>query len=60
MIIKDARSILTGIKITDYISNILQILSAELSIPIGKVIRPHDPLFSVARGCLIAAEMSTK
>lgn len=36
------------------------IKSAELSIPIGKVIRPHDPLFSVARGCLIAAEASLK
>jgi len=36
------------------------IKNAELSIPIGKVIRPHDPLFSVARGCLIAAEASLK
>jgi len=30
--------------------------SAELSIPVGDVIRPADPLYSVARGCLIAAE----
>lgn len=28
----------------------------ELPIEIGKVIRPKDPLYSVARGCLIAAE----
>lgn len=26
------------------------------SIKVGKIIRPEDPLFSVARGCLIAAE----
>jgi len=26
------------------------------SMKIGEVIRPADPLFSVARGCLIAAE----
>jgi actin-like ATPase involved in cell morphogenesis len=29
---------------------------AELPINIGKVIRPADPLYSVARGCLVAAE----
>lgn len=29
---------------------------AELPIKIGKVIRPADPLYSVARGCLVAAE----
>ena len=29
---------------------------AELSIPVGNVIRPKDPLYSVAKGCLIAAE----
>ncbi len=29
---------------------------AKLPVEIGKVIRPADPLFSVARGCLIAAE----
>ena len=34
------------------------IKSADLSIPIGNVIRPPDPLFSVARGCYIAAEAS--
>lgn len=34
------------------------IKSADLSIPIGNVIRPSDPLFSVARGCYIAAEAS--
>jgi actin-like ATPase involved in cell morphogenesis len=32
------------------------IKQAELTIPVGKVIRPSDPLYSVARGCLIAAE----
>ena len=32
------------------------ILQAKLPIKIGDVIRPEDPLFSVARGCLIAAE----
>jgi hypothetical protein len=31
---------------------------AELSIPIGSIVRPNDPLFSVSRGCLIAAENS--
>ena len=29
---------------------------ANVSIEIGKVIRPKDPLYSVARGCLVAAE----
>lgn len=29
---------------------------ANMPIDIGKVIRPKDPLFSVGRGCLIAAE----
>lgn len=29
---------------------------AKLPIEVGKVIHPKDPLFSVARGCLIAAE----
>lgn len=32
---------------------------ANLSIEIGKVIKPADPLFSVARGCLLAAEAAT-
>lgn len=32
------------------------IREAELPIKIGKVIRPADPLYSVARGCLVAAE----
>jgi len=31
---------------------------ANLPIEIGSVIKPKDPLFSVARGCLIAAENS--
>jgi actin-related protein len=31
---------------------------ANVGIEIGKVIRPSDPLYSVARGCLIAAENS--
>lgn len=30
----------------------------ELPIEIGSIVRPDDPLFSVARGCLIAAENS--
>jgi actin-like ATPase involved in cell morphogenesis len=29
---------------------------ADLPIKIGEIIRPNDPLYSVARGCLIAAE----
>lgn len=29
---------------------------AKLPVQVGKVIRPADPLYSVARGCLIAAE----
>ena len=33
---------------------------AELSIPVGKIVRPDDPLFSVSRGCLIAAENSVQ
>lgn len=32
------------------------IMQAKLGIKIGDVIRPSDPLYSVARGCLIAAE----
>ena len=28
----------------------------ELPIKIGDIIKPADPLFSVARGCLLAAE----
>jgi hypothetical protein len=31
---------------------------ADLPIQIGKIIKPPDPLYSVARGCLIAAENS--
>lgn len=33
---------------------------ANLSMEIGEIIRPEDPLFSVARGCLIAAEHAKK
>lgn len=33
---------------------------SKLSIPIGEVIRPEDPLYSVARGCLLAAEATEK
>jgi hypothetical protein len=29
---------------------------ANLPIEVGKVIRPDDPVYSVARGCLVAAE----
>lgn len=32
------------------------IMAANLPIQIGSVIRPADPLYSVSRGCLIAAE----
>jgi actin-like ATPase involved in cell morphogenesis len=32
------------------------IMQAKLPIKVGDVIRPEDPLYSVARGCLIAAE----
>lgn len=34
--------------------------NSGLALDIGKVIRPSDPLFSVARGCLLAAEHATK
>jgi actin-like ATPase involved in cell morphogenesis len=30
--------------------------SAKLNVEIGEVIRPDDPIYSVSRGCLIAAE----
>lgn len=33
---------------------------AQLSIPYGDIIRPSEPLYSVAKGCLIAAEAATK
>jgi actin-like ATPase involved in cell morphogenesis len=32
------------------------LLTSGADIEIGEVIRPNDPLFSVARGCLVAAE----
>lgn len=35
------------------------IKEADIGIPIGSVIRPTDPLFSVARGCLLAAEAAS-
>jgi hypothetical protein len=31
-------------------------MSSEMNVDIGDVIRPDDPIYSVARGCLIAAE----
>jgi hypothetical protein len=31
-------------------------MSADLPLKIGKIVRPEDPLYSVARGCLVAAE----
>jgi actin-like ATPase involved in cell morphogenesis len=34
------------------------IKQTELPIQVGKIVRPDDPLFSVARGCLVAAENS--
>jgi hypothetical protein len=36
------------------------IKQAELPLQIGNIVRPSDPLFSVARGCLIAAENAGK
>jgi hypothetical protein len=33
---------------------------ANLPIKIGEIIKPNDPLYSVARGCLLAAEAATK
>jgi len=36
------------------------IRSANLPIELGNVIRPKDPLYSVARGCLLAAEAATQ
>lgn len=36
-------------------ANILELAKLD-TIKVGSVIRPQDPLFSVARGCLIAAE----
>jgi len=35
------------------------IKQTKLPIKIGKIIRPTDPLYSVSRGCLIAAENAT-
>jgi len=32
------------------------ISQADLPIQIGSIVKPTDPLYSVARGCLIAAE----
>lgn len=32
---------------------------AKLPMEIGKIVKPNDPLYSVARGCLIAAENAT-
>ena len=34
------------------------IKQADLSLQVGNIVRPADPLFSVSRGCLIAAENS--
>jgi len=41
----------------DFFRNL--IMTAGLPIEIGEVIRPKDPIRSVARGCLIAAENAT-
>lgn len=41
---------------TDIFSETLK--QANLTIPVGEVIRPAEPLYSVAKGCLIAAEAS--
>ena len=36
------------------------IQQADLPIKIGEIIKPNDPLYSVARGCLLAAEAAVK
>lgn len=36
------------------------IMAAKLPFKVGSVIRPKDPLYSVARGCLVAAEKSSQ
>lgn len=36
------------------------IQQADLPIKIGEIIKPNDPLYSVSRGCLLAAEAATK
>lgn len=36
------------------------IQQAKLPIPIGEIIKPADPLYSVSRGCLLAAEAAQK
>jgi hypothetical protein len=36
------------------------LIDAKLPLNVGKIIRPSDPLYSVARGCLIAAENAGK
>lgn len=36
------------------------IQQANLPVKIGEIIKPNDPLFSVARGCLLAAEAAVK
>jgi hypothetical protein len=36
------------------------VAQANLPIKVGNVVKPNDPLYSVARGCLIAAENATK
>lgn len=44
----------SAIGFTEIFSECLK--SAKLTIPVGDVIRPADPLYSVSKGCLIAAE----
>jgi len=36
------------------------ITSTDMPVEVGEIIRPKDPLYSVARGCLIAAEAANK
>lgn len=36
------------------------IQQANLPIKIGEIVKPNDPLYSVARGCLLAAEAAVK
>ncbi|NIQ17151.1 MAG: hypothetical protein GTO02_23050, partial [Candidatus Dadabacteria bacterium] len=54
VVIAGGTSLPTGFDIL--FRNVLK--QAELSIKIGNIVRPNDPLFSVARGCLVAAENS--
>ena len=36
------------------------VAKSNLPIQVGKIVRPNDPLYSVSRGCLVAAEAADK